>query len=128
MARSNRSARNAGTRFESLVVRYLRRVLGDERIERRVKYGRNDRGDISGVMLHGQRVVIECKDCQRLSLAEWVEEARVEAGNDDAPYAVVAHKRRGTQDPSQQYVTMTLGTFAAFLAGGPSLMFGEDDG
>lgn len=128
MARSNRSARNAGTRFESLVVRYLRRVLGDDRIERRVKYGRKDRGDVSGVRFHGQRVVIECKDCTRTDLPGWVREAEVERGNDDASFSVVVHKRRGTQDPSQQYVTMTLGTFAAFLAGGPSLMFGEDDG
>ncbi|WP_416063475.1 hypothetical protein [Rhodococcus indonesiensis] len=32
--------------------------LGDDRIDRRVKNGNRDRGDIGGIRLHGQRIVV----------------------------------------------------------------------
>lgn len=117
--------KDKGTRFESLVVGYLSRVLADERIERRTLAGARDRGDVSGLRLHGLRVVAECKDCQTQRMPEWLREAEAERGNDDAAFGVVIHKRRGSAKPQEQYVTMTLGTFAAMLAGGPQLL--EED-
>lgn len=68
MARSHRSARTAGTRTERAVADYLAAALDDDRIDRRVKRGVNDRGDISGVRVHGRRVVVETKDCARQDL------------------------------------------------------------
>jgi hypothetical protein len=120
MTRSRATAKQAGTKFESDVVRYLRERLGDDRIERRAKSGAKDRGDIAGVRTAlGERVVIECKDVARLNLSGWVDEADIERGNDDAAVGMVAHKRRG-YGPAQMggtYVTMTLDDFAALLAG-----------
>jgi hypothetical protein len=120
VTRSRATAKQAGTKFESDVVRYLRERLGDDRIERRAKSGAKDRGDIAGVRTAlGERVVIECKDVARLNLSGWVDEADIERGNDDAAVGLVAHKRRG-YGPAQMggtYVTMTLEDVVALLAG-----------
>jgi hypothetical protein len=120
--RNRASAKKAGTRFESLVVAYLRERLQDDRIERRAKAGAKDRGDVSGLRFGGSRVVAECKDVRSMSLGAWVDEAEIEAGNDDALIGVVVHKRRGSGDPAEQFVTMTLETFAWILehGGAPS--------
>lgn len=120
--RNRRSARNAGTRFEGQVARYLSEALDDDRIERRAKSGQKDRGDIAGVRFRGRRVVIECKDVMKMDLAGWTQEAEVEAGNDDAGFWAVAHKRRGVSDPAEQYVTMPLKVFAAMLALDPGVL------
>lgn len=105
-----------GTAFETQVVRYLRDELGDP-IERRAKCGTADRGDIAGVYLHGRRMVIECKNHQRMELPQWLQEAEAERVNDGADYAVVVHKRRGfgAKNMSGTYVTMTLHDLAQML-------------
>lgn len=116
--RTRRSAKSAGTRFETAIARYLSAALDDDRIERRARSGAKDRGDISGVRTpHGGRIVIECKNTSRTNLSEWVTEARTEAGNDDALVGIVVHKRHGVGDPGEQYVTMTLADLAALLTG-----------
>lgn len=126
--RSRKSAKAAGTRFESSVASYLARALNDPRIERRAKSGAKDRGDVTGLLLHGKRCVVECKDCTRVELSKWLSEAETERGNDDAAFGVVAHKRKGKGSPEDQYVTMTLKTFAAICAGGPELLEGDENG
>jgi hypothetical protein len=117
MTRNRTSARNAGTRFERVIADALAAALDDDRIDRRARNGAKDRGDVGGVRLHGQRVVIEVKDCTRLALPEWTTEAQIEAGNDDALVGVVVHKRRGVGDPMQQWVSMTLADLVAVLTG-----------
>ena len=118
MTRSNRSARQAGARFERQVADYLAAALDDDRIDRRVKTGAKDRGDIGGVRtFRRQRVVIECKDVTTLALGQWVREAEVERGNDDAVAGVVVHKRRGTAHIGAQYVAMTVDDLVALLHG-----------
>lgn len=117
--RSMASARAAGSSFESLVAGGLAALLDDDRIERRTKNGSKDRGDITGVKtIRGGRVVIEAKDVTKMALPAWLREAEVERGNDDAAIAVVAHKRYRSAVAGEQYVTMTLATFAALLEGG----------
>jgi len=117
-----------GATFEQDTSDYLAAALGDDRIERRVKHGTNDRGDIAGLRIHGKRVVVECKNHKRMELAEWVDEAETERGNDDADYGIVIHKRRGCGKAKfgGNYVTMTLETFAAIAAGGRDLINGQD--
>lgn len=116
MSRSRRSAKDAGTRFERMVADYLASVLGDG-VDRQVKTGPRDTGDIRGVSMGGRGVAVECKDyAGRHELPQWLREAEAERANRGAAYGVVAWKRRGTADPAEQYVTMTLGTFAAMLA------------
>lgn len=75
MSRSRRTARDAGTRFERLVADYLAGRLGAD-IDRQVKTGSRDTGDIRGVSVAGRGIAI----------------------------------------PGEQFVTMTLETFAAMLA------------
>lgn len=117
MARSRASAKSAGTRFERSIADALAAALDDDHIDRRARTGAKDRGDIAGVRLNGQRVVIECKDVATLALPQWTSEARVEAGNDDALVGVVVHKRRGTSDPMRQWVSMTVEDLVAILSG-----------
>jgi hypothetical protein len=117
MARSRTSARAAGARFERAIADYLAGTLEDDRVDRRVKTGAKDRGDISGVRAHGQRLVLEVKDCARTDLPGWTTEAHTEAGNDDALVGVVVHKRHGVGDPGRQWVSMTVDDLAALITG-----------
>ncbi|GAA5198621.1 hypothetical protein [Microbacterium jejuense] len=107
--------------METLVVRYLRERLGDDRIERRAKTGAKDRGDVTGIRtVLGHRVVIEVKDYGgRLLPGPWLNEAAIEAGNDDAPVSFVVAKRRGTTNPADQFVLMRLADAAVLLGGDP---------
>lgn len=107
-----------GTAFETLITNYLAVQLDDDRIDRRPLSGAKDRGDIGGVRLNGERVVIECKNHSRLNLAGWLDEATIEAGNDDAILGVVVHKRRGHGKPGEQYVTLTVDSLITLLLGG----------
>ncbi|MGV7681621.1 hypothetical protein PJN28_23600 [Mycobacterium kansasii] len=117
MARSRHSARTAGTRTERAIADYLAQALNDDRIDRRVKHGAKDRGDISGLRVHNQRLVVEVKDCARTDLPGWTNEAHLEAGNDDALTGVVVAKRRGTTNPGRWWVHMTVDDLLALLTG-----------
>jgi hypothetical protein len=51
----------------------------DDRIDRRVKTGAKDKGDVAGLRVHGQKVVIEAKDYGgRVLVGPWLNEAEVE--------------------------------------------------
>lgn len=116
MTRNRASAKAAGAMMERIVAEFLAFRLADDRIERRTKNGSKDRGDITGVKtIGGGRVVIEVKNTARDNLPGWIAEAEVERGNDDAWIAVVAHKKRGSANPSDQYVSMTLEMFARLI-------------
>jgi hypothetical protein len=105
------ASRAKGTGAETAVVNYLR-AQGWPHAERRALGGNQDRGDIAGVI----GTVIEVKNCARMELAGWLDEALTEARNDGADYAVVWHKRRGKASPRDWFVTMSGATFAALLA------------
>lgn len=118
MTRNRKSAKGAGSRFEGLVAGYLAEQLEDDRIERRSKNGAKDRGDIASVRHMGQRLVIESKDHGgKYEVGPWLAEAEVERGNDDAGVGMVVAKRRGTQQPGDQVVFMTLADLASLLTG-----------
>ena len=114
VARTRASAKKAGTSFERMIADYLA-VHVDDRIDRRVKNGAKDRGDIAGLRHHGHRVVIECKNAVTTLLGPWAEEAETERGNDDALAGIVVHKRHGRGRPEDQWVTMTMGELVALL-------------
>jgi hypothetical protein len=117
MTRSRASARAAGSRFERAIADHLATHI-DDRIDRRVKTGAKDRGDIGGLRTtHGQRVVIECKDTARISLGTWANEAEVERGNDDAIAGITAHKRTGKGNPGEQWITMTVDDLIGLMTG-----------
>lgn len=116
MSRSRAAAKAAGSRFERLIADYLAAHVSDV-VDRRVKTGAGDKGDIGGLRVHGQRVVVECKDVARTDLAGWVTEAEAERVNDGALVGVVAHKRRGKGGAGEQYVTLTVDGLVALLTG-----------
>lgn len=118
MSRSRRSAKNAGTAFETKMTRYLQQRV-DDRIHRKTKTGAKDEGDIGGLRSPlGERIAIEVKDYGgRILASEWVREAEVERGNYDAAAGVVFVKRRGTTDPGEQFVLMTVRDFVAIIGG-----------
>lgn len=126
MARSNASARAAGATHERTIADYLAAHV-DDRIDRRVKTGAKDKGDIASVRtLTGGRVAIEAKNCypptpvpgqQKLSLGPWLGEAEAERINDGAIAGVVIAKRHGVGAPGSQLVVMTVDDLVALLTG-----------
>lgn len=116
MGRSRNSAKAAGARFERLIADHLAATV-DDRIDRRVRTGAKDTGDIGGLRTpDGRRLVIECKDYGgRLQPAAWTAEAHTEAANDQASAGIVIAKRRGTTNPNDQWVLMTLGDLTTLL-------------
>lgn len=117
MSRSNASARAAGARFERSIADCLARHV-DDRVDRRVKTGAKDKGDISGLRHMGGRIVLELKDYGgRYLLGPWLRESEIERGNDDAIAGAVVIKRRGVSDPLDQVVAMTVRDFVALLTG-----------
>ena len=118
MTRTRRSARQAGSRFEREIADYLAEHV-DDRIDRRVKTGAKDKGDIGGLRHLGQKVAIEAKNTSRINLGTWINEAHTAMGNDDAGVGLVIHKRHGKGQPGDQWVTMTLDDLVALLTGEP---------
>ena len=116
MVRNRTSAKAAGTRHERLVADYLATHV-DDRIDRRVKTGAKDRGDIAGLRHYGHRVVIECKNVTRPDISGWLREAETERLNDDAIAGLVIAKRHGKTDPGEQLVLMTLANLVTILTG-----------
>ena len=117
MPRNRASAKAAGSRFERLIADFLASRI-DDRIDRRVKTGAKDRGDIGQWRFSGMRIVAECKDYGgRLMPGPWLNEAEIERLNDDAQVGLVIAKRRGTTDPRDQIVLMTLEDLTVLLTG-----------
>lgn len=117
MTRSRASAKVAGATHEQDLALYLAAHI-DDRIERRVKNGKNDRGDLTGLKVLGNRVVIEAKNYGgQIHASTWIKEAELEAGNDDAIAGIVVAKRRGTTNPGAQWVLMDVNSLIALITG-----------
>lgn len=118
MGRSRTSARKAGSDFERKIADALAAHV-DDRIDRRVKTGAADKGDIGGVRTHrGKRVVLELKDYGgKYCVGPWLDEAEAERINDDAEIGVVVAKRRGVIDPLQQVCFMTVADLIGLIEG-----------
>ena len=72
--------------------------------------GEFDAGDLGGI----PEVAFECRDRNRLTLAENVDDANERARNKRAKYGVTVMKRRG-RGAGDAYVAMDLATFARIL-------------
>lgn len=117
MSRSRASAKAAGSRFNRQIADRFAEVV-DDRIDRRVTTGANDKGDITALRVHGQRMVVECKDYGgRLLVGPWLNEAETERVNDGALAGAVVAKRRGKSDPDEQIVLMTMRDLLALIVG-----------
>jgi hypothetical protein len=116
MSRNRATAKAAGARFERLIADGLAEALVDTRIDRKVKTGSKDKGDIANVRIGEHKLVIECKDRGgQFYAAEWVAEAEAERVNDEALAGIVIAKRKGVTDPMQQWVVMTVGELVAIM-------------
>ena len=114
MTRSRATAKAAGATFERVVADFLRDNW-DDRIDRKVRTGAKDRGDIANFRVAAHKIVVEVKDETKIDLAKWVKEAQAEAINDDALLGIAVAKRRGKGDPADQYVVLTLGDLLKLL-------------
>lgn len=112
------SAKAKGSSFERLIADYLRDEWS-KFIDRRVKTGAKDKGDIVNFYLgkagNGEELVWELKNVREYSLASWVKEAQQEAINAGAIAGVVCVKRPRTTDPAEQYIVTTVGDFLKIL-------------
>lgn len=120
MGRSRASAKKAGSEFERLIADCLAATI-DDRIDRRVKTGAADKGDIANVRLpDGRKVVVEAKNYGgEFKVGTWLKEARIEAENDGAAAGLVVAKRRGTTNPLDQVVFMEMRDLVVLLGGDP---------
>jgi len=116
MTRSRARAKQAGSEFERLIADFLNKHV-DDRIDRRVRSGAKDKGDIANVRAHGKPVVVECKNTARLQLGTFLNEAEVERVNDDALAGIVVFKRTGKGKAKDQVVLMTMADLVALLTG-----------
>lgn len=96
---------------------YLRDATGLD-IDRQVKTGSKDRGDLRGVVVHtGGRVAVECKNTAKPVIGIALREVEVERLNLEAVAGVVIAKRHGKGQPEDQLVIMRAQDFAAILRG-----------
>lgn len=102
------AARQKGTRFETSLLPELQKWYPGAK--RAPLAGINDIGDF---ILPGEaRYALQAKNRKRMVLSEWVDQAGVQAKRlHPSAVGVVVHKRQGTTDPAEQYVTMKFGDF-----------------
>jgi hypothetical protein len=98
-----------GTAWESAIVKYLTPLV--PWVERRTLTGNKDRGDISGIA----GLVIEAKNTKTALLAQYIDEATVQAANGGDSLGVVWMKRIGKTSPGDGYVVMTGRSFVGLL-------------
>ena len=91
-----------GTGAETAITRYLNEK--GIRARRNPPHGSLDKGDIE---LLDYPVIIESKNCKRMELSVWLDEASRERDNANASIGIVWHKRIRTTDPGKWYVTMS---------------------
>ena len=103
-----------GSSFERQTADYWRDNYS-EFIDRRVKTGAKDKGDLANVRLGPHRIVVECKNTTRANLSGWIKEAQEEAENDSALMGLVVAKRKGKGRPEDQWVLMTQGDLLKLL-------------
>lgn len=116
-----------GTLFEVMVLKFLKKMLPYMDLDRMPLKGKKDEGDIRGFKIRGLKCVVECKNCRRIELAEWADEAEEEMRNADAEFWFVVFKRRGCGEGNmgRTYVLTDLENLAA-IAAGSRAMCGKD--
>ncbi len=106
---TNRS-KTKGTQAETAIVNTLI-AAGAPHAERRALQGALDKGDIAGL----PGICIESKNVAQMALAQWMKETVAEGINAHADIAVCWHKKRGSTNPLDWYVTMTGAQFIDVL-------------
>ena len=114
-----RSAKNKGLSFQKRIAVFIGDLIGikasqddDSLIQSRLS-GQNG----TDIILRGEAKTrfpysVECKDCDRISLPEWVEQAR-QNSTEDSPWLLFIHSRPAGQ---KDLVVMEVETFRNILA------------
>ena len=110
MTRSRRTAKQAGTSWESAIRDYLKE-RGWPHAERRARTGAKDQGDLTGVI----GVCIEAKNTNRIELAGFLDQAIEEGIHARADVSAAWIKRRGKTSPEHGYVLIDGATFTRLL-------------
>mgnify|MGYP003346958667 FL=1 len=97
-----------GSSFERLVADYLAERIACERIPAGATL---DRGD-----LWTDRAAIQCKNQRTLSLGAWLRDAIAQQVNAGKRLHALVVKAKGTTDPAEQFVVMSLAQFRELLA------------
>lgn len=118
MARSRKSAKSAGARFERVIADALKGHVS-EFIDRKVRTGAKDQGDIANLRsAHALRVTVEVKDYGgRFEVGTWLKEAEDERQNAGDDLALVIAKRRGHGDPLDQVAMMPVRDLIGLITG-----------
>lgn len=103
-------SRRKGATHERTVIGWLR-ALGRPHVERRIMGMSDDTGDVCG----WPGVVVECKNAQRLELAQWVDQLECEIDQAGADTGVVIIKRRGVTDPGAYYAVLPAARWHALM-------------
>lgn len=114
VGRSRASAKKAGATFERQIADHFAATV-DDRIDRAVKRGTKDVGDVAGLRFHGHKIAVEVKNTAKVLLSGWAAEAEVERQNLGAIAGIVIHKRHGNGNAGDQWVTMTVDNFVALM-------------
>jgi hypothetical protein len=112
--RNRQSAKKAGSGFERLIANHFASEV-DDRIDRAVKRGRDDIGDIAGLRFHGHKIAVEVKNTAKVLLSGWAAEAEIERKNLGALAGMTIFKRVGKTAPGMQWVLMTVDDLIALM-------------
>jgi hypothetical protein len=96
-----------GSAFERLICDYLAERMPCERIPAGAAL---DRGD-----LWTEAAAIQCKNCRSLSLGAWLRDAIEQQVNAGKRWHALVVKRKGTTDPAEQFVVMSMEQFRELL-------------
>lgn len=97
------ASKGKGTAWETSIKNWLAGF--GYKARRIVLHGSADIGDLE---IEGfPWLVIEAKNCAKMELAKWVDEATKEAENADAEVGVVWHHRPRKGSPGEAYITMS---------------------
>ena len=113
-------SKDKGTKFETVIVRYLRERIGDETIDRMPLHGSRDEGDVKGLYLRNMPVCVEIKNHKQLRINEWMCQLGTEAGNMDAGIGMLVCHRDGCGEKriGESLCVMTLDDVLALGLGG----------
>lgn len=100
--------------FERLMADFFR-DRWSKYVDRRVKTGAADKGDIANFYVGDHLLALECKNLKSYDLAGAITEAETEARNAGALCGIAVIKRKGKGQAKDQFVVMTAESFIKIL-------------
>lgn len=125
---SGKGSRRKGADFERLIRRWFDKEnyrVGDIRLLHHGHLGESEEDLViavdycratshGGAMMYTAEVSIEAKNHSKVKLPEWWRQA-VDQARRRGAHAAIVHKRHGSTDPAEQWVTMSLKEWTSLL-------------